>query len=908
MNMAGLEQRLGSPEDVQETLRNFFVPVSALNIGESSVEQYLRELLPEEIDQYRLVERRLPTSEGEVDAVTLEPVRPPKWNEMSAYWLTELFFDGLFFKHEPWINALNYIASREPDALVLQSALVRTDRPEYKIAEYPSDERDEDGMPVRKRLTHFDQLPEDIRDIFEFGEEPYDPLVEQLSHEFEIVDQRFREVRDRMPEKTEVYYQWSMDDGFTVNRMVHYMALRYKQMLGDEIREISKTQGELKKEAEGVKKDHNKAKEALANAREAKERIEKRLGKVSKLLQGAMLDGSVPAEKIGEYRERSQKAEGQLGKATTEVGGLETEINQQLAEIDRVQAQVDSAQARLDGILKEAEYIRPRKESAFHQVIVNEGTLLVQALYKLACDANDIIFIPSYNETISVNGNGIRTRSNGHSNDAPIKRRARALEDTLAKEARILTQEKGIVLTAEGHQGTYGFMRVDTPVGMDELNGKLEGTFYPPIDSYQQSTFGVLLPVFNDQNVTRSIMSGHEPTRFSGRLPVSNRSHHEINRFVNGAISALFGFHIDEEGRPWRELASYGLLQEEVPTVNQLYALETRSDIHLLNPTTAIELVDGARGRNLRLLGMEEGYELLGIKIVPGALLTVGDDAEGNSHGWAGAGAEYRRPSPFNVLGEAFKLLTGQYDTVDELVDRAAWVLGQNLAGPRENVADLQRLVAEYYCPEFEKLAETSVLDKVGTLVGSNHFFLISRRSGISPHDHLMREAEIKGYDFRLVVDERDARSNAVMLDLGYTTDGGIAFGPIRTIVMHDPDFKVNEGVTAAGVANDVHCQLAVNGHYHMDKDGAERQEGQANEHVLGIAAPSMTRAGSTDIKKLGIPRQKGSKTLYIPAGSTGVRHIFVAGNDALLLRDESYSMRRLQAKEGLFSAMYGGS
>jgi hypothetical protein len=65
MNMAGLEQRLGSPEDVQETLRNFFVPVSALNIGESSVEQYLRELLPEEIDQYRLVERRLPTSEGE---------------------------------------------------------------------------------------------------------------------------------------------------------------------------------------------------------------------------------------------------------------------------------------------------------------------------------------------------------------------------------------------------------------------------------------------------------------------------------------------------------------------------------------------------------------------------------------------------------------------------------------------------------------------------------------------------------------------------------------------------------------------------------------------------------------------------------------------------------------------------
>ncbi len=772
------------------------------------------------------------------EVITVEPSYQPKNNPCSVYFMDQVLFDSKLFNQGNWINTIHYLSQVQPDAVWLSAAITRIDRPEYKLPE----------------LVSFWMTKEKVRDQLKTGPSLNDPLQNLMGREFEIAEKRFSELRQALP-NAKLYYHWSTDDGFSTNRIIHYLALKHRREL----------KGRLK---------HIEARADFFQSRIRKKYREKR-------------------DFREEMRDLAEETEYE------KINSLKQEIRDCESELDNLNRSFRELRKEINVSEEELEYFRPRKESPVHQMIVSEGFRFMKEKYAEILQKHDIEFLIGEAE-IEVNGNNIIVNENARMYDSPIVNRAKRLSEDIHTKTKEL-HEKDILLIVEGHQGRYDFMRIDTSPSNAELNGEYEGLWFQPLDSYPESIYVCVLPVYHDLDKAARFVRGKEPERLSGRKPVGSRSHYAIKRLGKGAISALFGFHIDEEGRVGRELTAYDAATKGITIPERWYEEEGHSDMHLFCPSTDIALVDGAKERRLRK--WKENRTFLDRPIVPAMLKTVGDDIESNSAGWTGAGAEYRRESALDYSQEIGEL-SKPIETIEDRVEFVSRILARKLRGAWENIGNFQQMDADYYIEQLVELEKKSQLEIISTFIGSNHAFLSLRGSGINPHEILMYVVQkgLVGENLadRVVFDERDARSNAVTFYLRAED-----LGPLRNTIVHDPKWQKTPGRTALAYGP-MDSALVDCGHYHLSGEAAEPWQGNGNRFRFGSMHPCFTRVSSTDVKKSGRIRNRGTKTTLFPAlNKDSFDQIIVFENEPRLLWYESRRAMRLKVKRELYASSH---
>ncbi len=788
--------------------------------------------------------------------ITLEPAYIPQHNPMSVYTLFNIYFDSIMFNEKAWKNVLKFLSAAKPDALVFSGALMRLDRPEYKIDD----------------LVYFNQEYSELEETYRQarnngGEEsPYDPLAgppsQWMSREFDILNKRMEELRKALPD-TSIDYTLGSDDGFTINRVIHKIALERTARLITAASNAKKEKKEKSKELEEGETEYKKILEKLTNYDKQSEELKKELEGAERRIN-YLAQSKKPSRELKTLRTKKTAINRQLKemkKEMEEYGGKSKEKNTALADLyTSHQRIVDDLEALQD--LRR--WNRPRKENPGHQTSVHEGTELVLGKYASVFNKYKI-HMHFGKDDIKINGNLTSFGANGRLFETPIKFRGRELFEEVQKAADKLAGQ-GYVLIAEGG-GTYWVHRIDTTATIDAINQLDEGEWFQ--GAFPKTFHAAVLPVFHDQDVVKEIMDGKYPDRLSAKKAVGNRSHDSVTIYNNGGVSGLAGFFIDEEGMPGRMIIPYFVFKHgkrQMP--KEWWQVSTQGDTHLCYAYSAMDLISGAQVR--RRLDYENNGQraLFDSPIHIGALIGIGDETEANSAGWRGAGAEFRRYMPNELVDFVANLIANPPPTIDEKIWHWSRYMALSIMGARENIGDVLRVIADYFMPDIKTLAKISPLKTVFSDVGTNHTFLTLRGSGINPFEILIDRIDDAGLAERVKIDQRDARSNAKGILLGpKINDKPSSLGPIRILNIHDPPKIIDAPYAALMAGSNMNFPLTTSGHFHMVGEAGGRYMGIPNTIAIGSTSGHLQRTvTSTGLFYAGAPHHQGTKVLYLPA------------------------------------------
>ncbi|MBI4738077.1 hypothetical protein HY772_00665 [Candidatus Woesearchaeota archaeon] len=223
-----------------------------------------------------------------------------KTKELSVYFLSEVAYDSFMFNDVAYQNLLNFITNDPAvSGIVIDGALTRLDRPEY----------------LNEELTYWhktcDEALEENKRVH--NNQQYDHM---LNKQFETLEKRLREIRDKVPRASQVILSVDSDDlGFTASAILNEKLIR-KQ--GEVRRRIQ----DIKNEKRATKAAHERASEraqGTGHSRQA-DQLKKKISSLDEQLTDAYqeqklyrekkvrpIHQQVTAEFIGELYYRYQK-------------------------------------------------------------------------------------------------------------------------------------------------------------------------------------------------------------------------------------------------------------------------------------------------------------------------------------------------------------------------------------------------------------------------------------------------------------------------------------------------------------------------------------------------------------------------------------------------------------------------
>lgn len=711
----------------------------------------------------------------------------------------------------------------------------------------------------RKQLTEWEpkdgKEEEELEDIFATARAPYHPLRERMSRDFELLDYRLGQLSKDLPNTRIVLYMPDDDFAYTISRFVSYDCKVKTREINKKLKSAKKVVKEAQKRLKGSKKQKLSDAETVQLKKDIKE-----------------LD-----KKIEDYEK-------------------------EYADLTDVQ-----------------QAMREPKESQAHQVISRKVYDEFVAKYKEICAKyKNVELVAEAKAVFEVKDFKFIYQHNSHNQDTPLKQRFKMLEKQIANSAKNLL-EQGIQAVVEGHHGHYRHELIKAGLSTAEVMGENEGKFFA--DMVVDNIHLITLSPFEDQDILSMIKAGGFPHRFAGGKPKGTRSHYMMNRYENGSVAGVFSLVRDDIGRVGGEFISYESLKSRrinktnawLKSEKKLPMIHTYSDDHPGRPDTDYSLIMGMNEALKRYLNNNPTFN--GINLVPSTLIFGGDHIEGNSSGWSGAGAEFHRDDPLDVIDSFFNNFRGKkkiivdeimgqvmvkYD-IDDLIKDFMWHMEHALKGPHENMEDIMNFSSRIMIDMLKMMDEKSRMKYLAIGVPGNHAFYTTRPIGLDDFfllKNMMKDRMTEGKE--VCLGGRGRSRVAYLDDYGKNTTGEqLLQDTLSILVCHDPIYKADPITTILDYCESGKfpvVDVGFGGHYHAAGVGAKRKSGADNTAFFGVSMPALKRSDSTELIKPGIARIQGTVDIGIPASG----HAIYFFNDAKLLRRHAEQRLRDYATEAI--------
>lgn len=752
-------------------------------------------------------------------------------------YISEVAYDTEYFdrpeSQQAYDNLLEFLSQdKSLTGILIDGAITRLDRPEF----------------LNDRLTYWDKSEDACREATE-AIANRDQYMSMMEIQLNIVDERLRELRERVPHAKKVVFSLHSDDiQYTASAMLNEMLVRKQANIGDKIDRFKAKKKDLKKKRTSFEKEYKK-------------------------LKG----------RRGAGRERA---------------GLKRKIN-------TCTTKVDNIEEKLTDLYEEQQLYREKKVRPIHQHTTKTFLGKIYRMYKEVCDRYDVELVTGEDRIVFDGHLDIDYSHSRHKTWNPVKGRDKNLVKEVHGRLERLRGSGVDVVLESGHFG-IGFKQ------FQKLGDSPEETNFQNQSSYVSSscdehiTMVMGLP-FENTAAVGEYCKGLKAIRMSGGKPMSTRKIAATDRYSNGGVSGLTIIEKDESGIVSTDWVQYQNFMDgsALKQPDEYSIIAASSDEHLRSPESNPIVTDGwvERFRNL----VSAGAMRRGRKAFARGYLNAGDIGEANSRKWRHL-YHHKRP-PEEVMAENLELLANfDPDSIDDLVALAIRKTDDSLGGSVESMDDILDSVADYLERFLDPLMDSSGLRHLLAVTEGNHSGDVLRDLGLRETNFFRQRLKAKGLEpFDVgrqgyLQDMEKARivlggySNARVFqipDYGLDVEGKPVFGPVNLVVQHDPKGSGMKGVIGAG--KNAGADLAVAGHTHDNVLKLYKND----DNRFGVAYKLATLQGVSPTEKYyasSVPRTQAAHEIVMPMpGDFSEKAIPVS-----YLRQEGMGVIRRTAEENV--------
>ena len=665
-----------------------------------------------------------------------------------VYFLSEVGWDTSYFNEQAFQNLLTFISNdTQTSGILIDGALTRVDRPEYlndKLSYWNKD--------FKEAQEETDNIP---------NCKQYETMVQR---QLEILDQKFQEIRQKLPQTKIVYSAHDDDMQFTISAMLNEELLRNLQNVNDKI-------AKLKGKRNNFRNDYSQ---------------------------------------LGKQKSELQKLEG----TSKQRSGITRRMN-------TIDQKILNTEENITSLYGERQLYREKKARPAHQQFTKEFIDDFYESIQKVCDKHTIDLITSP-QVIDFNNLKIDYAHSRHPTWTPIKRRDLHFVKGYHGKMQQIAKAQIDAVVESGHHGIGYKQNQKATDSVEETNFKNQSEYNPSIPN-QNVNFVMVLP-FEDQEQISRFVKGLEPARMSAGKPMGSRKHSVMDRYKNGGVSGVTS--ISKRGdlieTQWLSYQKFN--QDEITIPSNYQVIAATSDEHIGSPEENPLIRDGM----LSLYELLTNKDLLinGKPTRTSGFISGGDTAEANSKKWNHR--YHSKTSPQIVLEKVLASLQENPTNKDELIQVALKLTSLAREGSVENMGDILERVADYYGGFLKITKENTNHKWQHVSVTGNHDDGVLRDLGMRESDYFVQRLKAQGIDVyevgkpqHLDVDS-DPRvaiggySSARIInipDYGKTYYGKNLFGPINLVVQHDPKGGNFNGLV--GAAKNTNADLALAGHTH---------------------------------------------------------------------------------------------
>jgi hypothetical protein len=716
-----------------------------------------------------------------------------------VYFLSEVGWDTSYFNQRAYDNLITYITNdSQTSGILIDGALTRVDRPEYlndKLSYWNKD--------FKEAQEETDNIP---------NSKQYETMVQR---QLEILDQKFHELRVKLPQTKIVYSAHDDDMQFTISAMLNEELLRNLQNVNDKIAKLKGKRNNFRNEY----------------------------------------------SQLGKQKSELQKVDG----SSKQRSGITRRMN-------TIDQKILNTEENITSLYGERQLYREKKARPAHQQFTKEFIDDFYQEIQKVCDKHQIDLITKP-QVIDFDNLKIDYAHSRHSTWTPIKRRDLQFVKGYHGKMQDIAK-KGIDAVVEsGHHGIGYKQNQKAKDNLDETNFKNQSEYSPNIPN-QNVNFVMVMP-FEDQENISKFVRGLEPVRMSAGKPMGSRKHSVMDRYKNGGVSGVTS--IAKRGdlieTQW---LSYDLFNQDGVTIPSNYqVIAATSDEHIGSPEENPLVRDGML--SLYEILTSKDLEINGKPTRASGFISGGDTAEANSRRWNHR--YHSKTSPQLVLEKVLDTLQKNPSNKDELIQAALKLTSLAREGSVENMGDILERVADYYEGFLKVTQDNTNHKWLHVSVTGNHADGVLRDLGMRESDYFVQRLKAKEIDVYEVGkpkhfdEDKDPRvaiggySSARIInieDYGKTTQGTNLFGPINLVVQHDPKGGNFNGLV--GAAKNVNADLALAGHTHETYVKIFNK----GDNKFGVAYRMATLQGVSPTEKYyasSVPRTQAGHLFAMPYG-----------------------------------------
>ncbi len=779
-----------------------------------------------------------PANDGKLEDIVAEAPKDAEAPKRSRVaYISEVAYDTEYFERpdsqQAYSNLLEFLSQdRSVTGILIDGAITRLDRPEF----------------LNERLTYWDKSEEECREATEQIPNS-DQYMTMMRTQLSIVDERLRELRQRVPHARQITFSLHSDDlQYTASAMLNELLIRKQARIGDKIEKLKVKKKDLKKKRTAFERDFKKLKGKRGGARD---------------------------------------------RAT-----LKRKIN-------TCTTKVDNIEEKLTDLYEEQQLYREKKVRPIHQHTTNTFLQRIYSMYKGICDKYGVRLVTGEDKLVFDDHLTIDYSHSRHKTWHPVKGRDKNLVKEVHGELRKLKGSGIDVKLESGHFG-MGFKQLQKLMDSPEENNFLNQSDYVSKTCDEHITVVLALP-FENTAAIGEYCKGRKAIRMSGGKPMSTRKTAATDRYYNGGVSGLTIIEKDEQGivrTDWIQYQNFvdGAVLRQPEEYSMIAA---SSDEHMRSPESNPIVTDGWVERFKSLVA--EGTVLRGRKAFVKGYLNAGDMGEANSRKWRHLYHHQRAPE--EVMDENIRLLADFHpESIDEVIALAIRKTNDSMGGSVESMDDILDSVADYLERFLDPLLAGSMLRHLLAVTEGNHSGDILRDLGLRETNFFRQRLKAKGLKpFEVgkpgyMQDMENARvvlggySNARIFqitDYGMGVDGRPMFGPINLVVQHDPKGSGMGGVIGAG--KNAGADLSIGGHTH---DNVLKLY-KTDDNQFGVAYKLATMQGVSPTEKYyasSVPRTQAAQELVMPMPGDFSEKTIPVG----YLRDEGMAAIRRKAEAHL--------
>jgi hypothetical protein len=745
--------------------------------------------------------------------------------DIGVYLLSEVSYDSFIFNQSAYDNLLKSIAE-DPTTygIIIDGALTRLDRPEY----------------LNDDLTYWNKSREDALAETEqvHNNQQYQRMMDK---QFEILETRLCEIRQRVPHAQKVVLSVDSDDlGFTASAILNEKLIR--------------RQGEVRQRIQDLKNEKRRAKAG--------------------------------------HTALAQKFESVKGHT-----GGKREIKHLQKEIQECTEKISSIDEQLTDAYQEQKLYREKKVRPMHQQVTREFIEELYTKYQEICDKNGVTLVKNRG-ILEFDGLRIDYAHTRTATWMPLKSRDSGMVNATHGKLRDLVEREGVHAVIEsGHSGS-GFKQLQKLYDHPSETNFQNQSSYDPQSAGSTVTLVLAMP-FEDQRKITEILDGKHPFRFSASKPMGSRKHHIIDRAKNDSVSGVTVLRRTKEGILGTEWIGYELFVngKALNQPEEYSIIAATSDEHIGSPEEDPMVRDGLISYYDKLL--EGKKQFRGRKAIPRGFISGGDTAEANSRKWNDRYAARRSPQEvllenIRLIGEASRQGKTGSTSPEDLVKIILKTTNDSMQGSVESMRVNLDRAADYYDEFLRRNLTNSRLKYVHVSVPGNHADNVLRDIGIRESDFFVKRHEDIVYEvgvphYHLSDPEKDARAFiggysvarvAQIPQYGIGVDGSTVFGPISLYVQHDPKGSGSSGLVGAARSSDADVALA--GHTHENYVKIFKR----GDNKIGVAYRMATLQGVTPTEKMyafSVPRTQAAHLLIMPQSG----HFYEEAIPAQFLREK---------------------